>query len=182
MFSLYNLNKVKEYDLGEVETVRQAKMSVADYNDQTYLLYSKYGGDHSNIMGIPIEVETHIEQMDVYDFSSWDGGFPTGTLTTGTEETNSDTRTLLSKCDLNPYNSQLGTDYVIQSVSEGSYSQLIDFRYLYTQREYNVETGNYYYRFRTYDSGIGRFTSKDPKNSIARNVLKYQSTSVSILP
>jgi len=35
-------------------------------------------------------------------------------------------------------------------------------RYTYTGREYNRETGQYYYRARTYVSGIGRFTGKDP--------------------
>ena len=154
MFSLYNEDEIREYNLGELETVRETKMSVADYNDQTYLLYSKYGGDHSNIMGIPIEVETHIEQMDVYDFSSWDGGFPPANLTTGTEETNSDTRTFLAKLDLNPYSSSH-----LEPLNPSTFEP--DFRFTYTGREYNIETGNYYYRFRTYDSGIGRFTSKD---------------------
>ena len=35
-------------------------------------------------------------------------------------------------------------------------------RYLYTGREYNIETGDYYYRYRMMETGIGRFTSKDP--------------------
>ena len=35
-------------------------------------------------------------------------------------------------------------------------------RYTYTGREYNRETGQYYYRARTYASGLGRFTGKDP--------------------
>ena len=35
-------------------------------------------------------------------------------------------------------------------------------RYLYTGREYNIETGDYYYRYRMMEAGIGRFTSKDP--------------------
>ena len=34
-------------------------------------------------------------------------------------------------------------------------------RYLYTGREYNIETGDYYYRYRMMEAGIGRFTSKD---------------------
>ena len=34
--------------------------------------------------------------------------------------------------------------------------------YTYTGREYNRETGQYYYRARTYISSIGRFTGKDP--------------------
>ena len=154
MISLYNMDEIEETDLGEINTVDQAKMSVADYNNQTYLLYSKYGGDHSNIMGIPIELETHIEQMDVYDFSSWDGTFPNATLTTGTEETNSDTRTLLAKLNLSPYTQDVRGWMLDDSET--------DFRFLYTQREYNSETGNYYYRARIMDSTTGRFTSKDP--------------------
>ncbi len=34
-------------------------------------------------------------------------------------------------------------------------------RYLYTGREYNIETGDYYYRYRMMEAGIGRFTGKD---------------------
>ena len=56
------------------------------------------------------------------------------------------------KTDLNPYNSQLVTQD----------SQLTAFRYLYTGREWNLETASYYYRARIMDAGIGRFTSKDP--------------------
>lgn len=35
-------------------------------------------------------------------------------------------------------------------------------RYLFTGREYDQETGLYYYRRRYYDPGIGRFLSRDP--------------------
>ena len=35
-------------------------------------------------------------------------------------------------------------------------------RYLYTGREYNIETGMYYYRARVMNPGHGRFTGKDP--------------------
>ncbi len=34
-------------------------------------------------------------------------------------------------------------------------------RYLYTGREYNIETGDYYYRARIYDQSVGRFGGKD---------------------
>ena len=143
--------------MGELETVLKSNMSVANYNNQTYLLYSKYGGDHSDVYGIPIGIESHIEPLDVYDFASWNGTFPTSELTTGTEETNPDSRTLMAKVDLNPYssNSQLS---ILNSQ--------LDFRFTYTGREFNIETGNYYYRFRTYDSMIGRYTSKDHYLSI----------------
>jgi RHS repeat-associated protein len=38
----------------------------------------------------------------------------------------------------------------------------IDQPYTYTGREYDRETGLYYYRARYYDASIGRFTAKDP--------------------
>ncbi len=38
-------------------------------------------------------------------------------------------------------------------------------RYLYTGREYNIETGDYYYRARIYDQSVGRFGGKDPVKS-----------------
>ncbi|MGB7415483.1 MAG: RHS repeat-associated core domain-containing protein, partial [Thermosynechococcaceae cyanobacterium] len=38
----------------------------------------------------------------------------------------------------------------------------IDFRFGYTGREFDEETGQYYYRARYFDSGVGRFISEDP--------------------
>ena len=38
----------------------------------------------------------------------------------------------------------------------------VDFRFGYTGRELDTETGLYYYRARYYDSGLGRFISEDP--------------------
>jgi RHS repeat-associated protein len=37
----------------------------------------------------------------------------------------------------------------------------IDFRFGYTGRELDKETGDYYYRSRYYDSTVGRFISED---------------------
>ncbi len=34
--------------------------------------------------------------------------------------------------------------------------------FTYTSREYDSETGNFFYRARYYDRGIGRFLSEDP--------------------
>jgi len=39
---------------------------------------------------------------------------------------------------------------------------LIATRYLFTGREFDPETGLYYYRARYHDANIGRFTSEDP--------------------
>jgi RHS repeat-associated protein len=38
----------------------------------------------------------------------------------------------------------------------------VDFRFGYTGREFDEETGLYYYRARYYDAAIGRFISEDP--------------------
>ncbi len=38
----------------------------------------------------------------------------------------------------------------------------VNFRYGYTGQEFDKETGQYYYRARYYDAGIGRFLSEDP--------------------
>jgi len=38
----------------------------------------------------------------------------------------------------------------------------IDTRYLFTGREFDSETGLYYYRARYYDAGVGKFISEDP--------------------
>ncbi|MCK4666669.1 RHS repeat-associated core domain-containing protein, partial [Candidatus Dependentiae bacterium] len=45
-------------------------------------------------------------------------------------------------------------------------------RYTYTGREYNRETGQYYYRARTYASGLGRFTGKDSVGYPGYNYVK----------
>ena len=38
----------------------------------------------------------------------------------------------------------------------------VDFRFGYTGREFDEETGQYYYRARYYDAGVGRFINQDP--------------------
>jgi len=43
-----------------------------------------------------------------------------------------------------------------------NWNESISNAYTYTAREYNVESGDYYYRARTYHQGIGRFGSEDP--------------------
>jgi RHS repeat-associated protein len=40
--------------------------------------------------------------------------------------------------------------------------ETVDTRYLFTGREFDGETGLYYYRARSYDASIGRFLSEDP--------------------
>jgi RHS repeat-associated protein len=46
----------------------------------------------------------------------------------------------------------------IESESNGA----VDFRFGYTGREFDEESGQYYYRARYYDAGVGRFLSEDP--------------------
>jgi RHS repeat-associated protein len=38
--------------------------------------------------------------------------------------------------------------------------------FLFTGREYDFETGYYYYRSRTYDPGTGTFLQEDPLGSM----------------
>ena len=46
---------------------------------------------------------------------------------------------------------------IIEETGDG-----IENPFTYTSREYDKETGNYYYRMRYYESRIGRFISEDP--------------------
>jgi RHS repeat-associated protein len=46
----------------------------------------------------------------------------------------------------------------------------VDTRYGYTGREFDQETGQYYYRARYYDAGVGRFISEDPIGFTAGDV------------
>jgi RHS repeat-associated protein len=61
-----------------------------------------------------------------------------------------------------------GRGRVVQDYEYDSYGNLHDRKnrikqpYSYTGREYDRETGLYYYRARYYDSGVGRFVNKDP--------------------
>ena len=43
--------------------------------------------------------------------------------------------------------------------------------YLYTGQRFDLETGMSYYKLRYYDTQIGRFVSRDPKNNNKKNVL-----------
>jgi RHS repeat-associated protein len=51
----------------------------------------------------------------------------------------------------------------------------IDLRFAYTGREWDGETGQYYYRARYYDAAVGRFISEDPIGFIAGdgNINRY---------
>jgi RHS repeat-associated protein len=57
------------------------------------------------------------------------------------------------------YHSDWGWDYGHDSYHSDSDMQQ---PYAYTGREYDAETGLYYYRARYYDSGTGRFVNRDP--------------------
>jgi RHS repeat-associated protein len=49
----------------------------------------------------------------------------------------------------------------------------VEFRYGYTGREADAETGLDYYRAQYYDAGVGRFISQDPIGFSARSVVSY---------
>ncbi len=50
----------------------------------------------------------------------------------------------------------------------------VDFRFGYTGRELDQETGQYYYRARYYDAGVGRFISEDPIGFTAGDANLYR--------
>jgi RHS repeat-associated protein len=52
--------------------------------------------------------------------------------------------------------------FVYDSFGNRTSSTAADFRFGYTGRELDVETGLYYYRARYYDPAVGRFVSEDP--------------------
>jgi RHS repeat-associated protein len=52
--------------------------------------------------------------------------------------------------------------FVYDSFGNRTGSTTADFRFGYTGRELDTETGLYYYRARYYDSAVGRFISEDP--------------------
>ena len=57
-------------------------------------------------------------------------------------------------------------------------SSLVNNPYTYTSREYDSETGLYYYRARYYDASVGRFLTEDP----ILKVFRSQSGFVYMLP
>jgi RHS repeat-associated protein len=74
---------------------------------------------------------------------------------------------------------------VIEHRSYDSFGNLtstptFDFRYGYTGRERDSETGLEYYRARYYDSAVGRFISEDPIGFAAgdSNIYRYVSNNV----
>ncbi|MEM7758156.1 MAG: RHS repeat-associated core domain-containing protein [Cyanobacteria bacterium P01_A01_bin.40] len=71
---------------------------------------------------------------------------------------------------------------VVNQISYDSFGQItnetnpdVDFRFSYTGREFDAETGNYYYRARYYDPSAGRFISEDPISFAAgdSNIYRY---------
>ena len=71
---------------------------------------------------------------------------------------------------------------IVNQISYDSFGQIVnetnpdvDFRFSYTGREFDAETGNYYYRARYYDPSAGRFISEDPISFAAgdSNIYRY---------
>ena len=97
-----------------------------------------------NNNAIPIiEVE---EQINVFGYSSALANLG-DVADSGVVVTDPDEQARLMRMNLSPYRKKLDKEPVI--------------RYLYTGREYNIETGDYYYRARVMDASVGRFGSKD---------------------
>jgi RHS repeat-associated protein len=78
---------------------------------------------------------------------------------------------------------------VIDHVTYDSFGRIvgqtspIDLRFAYTGREWDGETGQYYYRARYYDAAVGRFISEDPIgfNAEDTNLSRYVFNSVNNL-
>ena len=157
------------FSLGEYSTVMKSKPSLASYNGSDHIIYSKHFNTKSDIYVIPVERIANISnEPDIFDYETWfasqswqvgDPISPYGDMNTtgGSEITDPALRTLYANMNLNPYKESLDSSPVI--------------RYLYTGREMNIETNDYYYRARMMDSSIGRFGSKD--NFIFLNRYNY---------
>jgi RHS repeat-associated protein len=69
--------------------------------------------------------------------------------------------------------------FVYDSFGNRTATTGVDFRFGYTGRELDTETGLYYYRARYYDSSLGRFISEDPVGFSAgdTNLYRYVNNS-----
>jgi RHS repeat-associated protein len=67
-----------------------------------------------------------------------------------------------SVVDLVSENGTVLNHFVYDGFGNRTGTTAVDFRYGYTGRELDTETGLYYYRARYYDSKVGRFISEDP--------------------
>ena len=117
-------------------------------------MYSRYDGSGSSVYAVKLGVERIMTNpVDAYSYNSGIEGNDTETHPGFTEEP---TPEALAEMKLTPYKG-LSSETII--------------RYLYTGREYNIETGDYYYRYRMMEAWIGRFTGKDI--IIYLNLYKY---------
>ncbi|MCK4642400.1 RHS repeat-associated core domain-containing protein [bacterium] len=141
---------------------------------QHYYIYSKHFNTKSDIYVIPVERIANISnEPDIFDYETWfaaqdtGGGTVIGPIPIGRDDdigttpgggviiiddpiniTDPAQRTEYANLNFNPYKKKLDSSPII--------------RYLYTGREMNIETNDYYYRMRMMDSSVGRFGSKDP--------------------
>ncbi|MCK4643483.1 RHS repeat-associated core domain-containing protein [bacterium] len=160
------------YSMGSYGTVMKSKPSITSYNGSDHIIYSKHFNTKSDIYAIPVERIANISnEPDVFDYETWfaaqdtGGGTVIGPIPIGIggdigttpgggviddpiNITDPVQRTEYANLNFNPYKKKLENGPVI--------------RYLYTGREMNIETGDYYYRMRMMDSSVGRFSSKDP--------------------
>jgi RHS repeat-associated protein len=84
-----------------------------------------------------------------------------------------------SVVDLVDENGAVLNHFVYDSFGNRSGSSTADFRFGYTGRELDGETGLYYYRARYYDPTVGRFISEDPVGFSAgdTNLYRYVNNS-----
>jgi RHS repeat-associated protein len=79
-----------------------------------------------------------------------------------------------SVVDLVDENGVVLNHFVYDGFGNRSGSTTAEFRYGYTGRELDGETGLYYYRARYYDSSVGRFISEDPVGFAAGDTNLYR--------
>jgi RHS repeat-associated protein len=81
--------------------------------------------------------------------------------------------------DLVDENGTVVNHFVYDSFGGRTATTGVDFRFGYTGRELDDETGLYYYRARYYDAGLGRFISQDPIGFTAgdTNLYRYVNNS-----
>jgi RHS repeat-associated protein len=97
------------------------------------------------------------------------------------EESGNQTRWLLADHQGTVKDVVDGSGAIVDHVTYDSFGRIIgqtgniDLRFAYTGREWDGETGQYYYRARYYDAAVGRFISEDPIgfNSGDTNINRY---------
>ncbi len=142
---LYSTELNNVSDLGLYYTVDK-KMRYDTISGEEVLMYSRYEGrgNGSSVYMVKTGVRRVLsEHVDAYPY--------TGGIIGNDAEDHLEyepAAEALAEMKLTPYKGLNGEPII---------------KYLYTGREYNTETGDYYYRARIYDQSVGRFGGKDYK-------------------